>query len=349
MRALVCDEIGSVSLREVADPALDQPGDVVVRITSTTICGSDVGLVHGHIPTVPGFVLGHEYVGVVEQVGAAVTGISVGDRVIGPAAPYCGACATCRRGQIQRCERGGVLGSGKPWGDLGGTMAERLRVPHADRDLVVVPADLTDEQVLFVGDVLSTGWSAVRWGDTGPGDAVVVVGAGPVGLSAVLTARLSGPRRIVAIDPVAARRDLAARLGATDVLDPTDGGDVVERVLELTGGGAETVVEAAGRPDTIEQATRMVAIGGTVGIVGIPGEPVTLPIADLLMRNVTLAQGLGHLGDMDRLVALVAAGTIDATPMVTHRFELDELEQAFAMFASQTDGIVKPVVHVSDA
>ena len=348
MRAFVCEEIGRVALRDVPEPEIQQPTDVVVRIRATTVCGSDLALVHGHLPTEPGFVIGHEYVGVVEEVGDAVTSVSVGDRVIGPAAPYCGACPMCRADQIQRCQRGGVLGSGKPWGDLGGTMAERLRIPWADRDLVVVPDNLSDEQVLFVGDILSTGWSGIRWARTEPGDAVVVIGAGPVGLSAILVATLHGPRRIVALDPIESRRELASRMGATDVLDPTGVDDVVAEVAALTGGGAETVVEAAGRTDTIEQATRMAKVGGTVSVVGIPGEPVTLDFADLVFRNITLAQGLGYLGDMDRLLALIAAGRIDATPMITHRFTFDEMDRAFAMFASQTDGIVKPFVRVSD-
>lgn len=145
MRALVCEEFGQVVVRDVAAPTVEQPTDVVVRVTATTVCGSDVGLVHGHIPTAPGFILGHEYVGVVEAVGDAVRRLRVGQRVVGPAAPYCGVCPSCARDQIQRCEQGGVLGSGAPWGGYGGTQAEQLRVPHADRDLVTVPDALTDE------------------------------------------------------------------------------------------------------------------------------------------------------------------------------------------------------------
>lgn len=343
MRALVCEEIGHVAVRDVPDPTLQDPTDVVVRITTTTVCGSDVGLVHGHIPTTPGFVLGHEYVGVVEEVGQAVGSLRPGQRVVGPAAPYCGACPTCVRGQIQRCERGGVLGSGEPWGGYGGTQAERLRVPHADRDLVAIPDELSDEQVLFVGDILPTGWSAVRWTDIAPGDTLVVLGAGPVGLAAVLTAQLSAPKALVVVDPLADRRELAETLGATVTLDPTRD-DVPRAVAELTGGGADGVVEAAGRADTIAQATQLVRVGGSVAVVGIPPGPVELPIADLLMRNVTLRQGLGHLGDMDRLVALVAAGRLDATPLITHRYTADQLAEAFHDFERQEDGIVKPAI-----
>jgi alcohol dehydrogenase len=343
VRALVCEEFGQVVVREVPDPTIEDSTDVVVRISTTTVCGSDLGLVHGHIPTAPGFILGHEYVGVVEEVGAAVQRLRPGQRVVGPAAPYCGTCPTCAAGQIQRCERGGVLGSGAPWGGFGGTQAERLRVPHADRDLIPVPDGLTDEQVLFVGDILPTGWSAVGWTGVGAGDALVVLGAGPVGLAAALTAELLSPRALVVVDPLPERRDLAARLGATVTLDP-DGEDVATAVAEITGGGADGVVEAAGRADTVLQATQLVRIGGTVAIVGIPPAPVELPIADLLMRNVTLKQGLGHLGDMGRLVALIAAGRLDATPLITHRFTGTELAEAFHAFERQEDGIVKPAI-----
>jgi alcohol dehydrogenase len=343
VRALVCEEFGQVVVRDVPDPTVQDPTDVVVRITTTTVCGSDVGLVHGHIPTAPGFVLGHEYVGVVEEVGAAVRRLQPGQRVVGPAAPYCGTCPTCAAGQIQRCERGGVLGSGEPWGGYGGTQAERLRVPHADRDLVPIPDDLSDEQVLFAGDILPTGWSAVRWTGIEPGDTLVVLGAGPVGLAAVLTAQLVAPRAVIVVDPIADRRKLAETLGATATLDPT-GVDVAAAVAELTGGGAHGVVEAAGRADTVVQATQLVRVGGSVAIVGIPPGPVELPIADLLMRNVTLRQGLGYLGDMDRLVALIAAGRLDATPLITHRFTGEQLADAFHTFERQDDGIVKPAI-----
>jgi alcohol dehydrogenase len=345
MRALVCEELGRIAVREVEEPRLEDPTDVVVRVTTTTVCGSDVALVHGHIPAEPGFVLGHEYVGVVEQVGDGVRRLTVGQRVVGPAAPYCGTCPTCAAGHIQRCERGGVLGSGPSWGGLGGTMAERLRVPHADRDLVAVPDTLTDEQVLFAGDILPTGWSAVTWTGIGPGDALVVVGAGPVGLAAVLAARLRGPRALVVVDPLPERRDLATALGATAVLDPhTD--DVAAAVGDLTAGGPEGVVEAAGRPETVVQATRLVRVGGTVAVVGIPPGPVELPIPELLMRNVTLRQGLGHLGDMGRLVELLRVGRLDATPLITHRYGADGLEQAFHDFEKQADGIIKPAIAI---
>jgi alcohol dehydrogenase len=343
VRALVCEEFGLVVVREVPDPQLEDPTDVVVRITTTTVCGSDVALVHGHIPTAPGFVLGHEYVGVVEEVGSAVRRLRPGQRVVGPAAPYCGTCPTCAAGQIQRCERGGVLGSGAPWGGFGGTQAERLRVPHADRDLVPVPDELTDEQVLFVGDILPTGWSAVRWTEVDPGDVLVVLGAGPVGLAAVLTAQLVSPRTLVVVDPLPERRELATRLGATVALDPTSE-DIAAAVADLTVGGADGVVEAAGRPDTVLQATQLVRVGGTVAVVGIPPVPVELPIADLLMRNVTLRQGLGYLGDMGRLVALIEAGRLDATPLITHRFSGERLAEAFHAFERQEDGIVKPAI-----
>lgn len=197
--------------------------------------------------------------------------------------------------------------------------------------------------MLFAGDILPTGWSAVQWAGIRPGDTLVVLGAGPVGLAAVLTAQLHAPRAVIVVDPLADRRELAATLGASVTLDPTTD-DVAAAVAELTQGGADGVVEAAGRTDTIVQATQLVRVGGSVAVVGIPPGPVELPVADLLMRNVTLKHGLGYLGDTDRIVALIASGQLDATRLITHRFAGDELAEAFHTFERQTDGIIKPII-----
>lgn len=341
MKGLVCEAIGKVSLQEVPVPELHSPTGALVRITMTTICGSDVHLVHGHIPTEPGFVMGHEFVGVVEAVGEAVRRFKPGDRVTGPAAPYCGTCENCRAGQIQRCADGGVLGSGKPWGDLTGTHSEYTLMPHADSNLVRIPDALSDEQVLFVGDILSTGYHGVRQAAVGPGDTVVVMGAGPVGLCAVHTARLFGPQQIIAVDLIGQRLALAKRMGADQILNAAEG-NVVQRVMELTGGhGPEAVVEAVGASTTLRQALQMVRVGGRVSMVGIPGEPMELALPVMFMKNVTLTMGLANLGDMETLIKLIAAGKLDTTPMITHRISLAEIESGFHKFEKQEEGVVK--------
>lgn len=345
MREMFCDALGSVALVDAPDPMIEAPTDVIVRVTATTICGSDVHLVHGHLPTPWGFALGHEYVGVVEQVGGAVTGFRPGDRVVGPAAPWCGRCSSCRRGQRQRCEKGGVLGSGAGWGGLGGAQAELLRVPWADQDLSHVPPGVTDAQALTVGDVLSTGWSAIRNAVTDAGQVVLVLGCGPVGLSAVHTASLHGPRAVIAVDAVPDRLEVARQMGATHTA--LAGDDVSALVAEVTGGrGAEAVVEAVGLPATIALAGEVVAVGGRISVVGIPAAPVELPFAQLLFKNVSIWMGLGDLGAMDELLALIEAGRLDPSPMFTSTRPFAEVEQAFRDMESRAPGVIKTLVTV---
>lgn len=345
MREMYCDAQGSVRLIEAPDPEIQAPTDVIVQVSATTICGSDVHLVHGHLPTPWGFALGHEYVGRVVEVGAAVSQVKVGDRVVGPAAPWCGTCASCRAGQTQRCDRGGVLGSGDAWGGWGGAQAELIRVPWADRDLSIVPEPVTDAQALTVGDVLSTGWTAVSHAVTAPGATVLVLGCGPVGLSAVHTASLYGPRAVIAVDALPDRLEVARALGATHTLAAD--GDVAAQVAELTSGrGAEAVVEAVGLQGTITLAGQVVAVGGRISVVGIPAGPIQLPFADLLFKNVSWWSGLGDLRHMDMLLAMIAQGRLDPTPMFTSQRPFDEIELAFADMANRAPGVVKTLVTV---
>ena len=345
MRAMFCDAKGSVRLTRVADPEIVAPTDVVLKITATTICGSDVHLVEGHVPTPWGFALGHEYVGTVVELGGAVTSLAVGDRVVGPAAPWCSTCPTCRSGQTQRCPRGGVFGSGDAWGGLGGAQAEYLRVPWADQVLSKVPEAVTDAQALAVGDVLSTGWTAVRRTVHAPGGTVVVLGCGPVGLSAVHTAGLHGARRIIAVDTVPDRLSLAQRLGATHtVVANAATGDSIAELTE--GRGADAVIEAAGAPAALATAADCVAVGGHIGVVGIHSAPVELDLADLLFRNVSIWSGLGDLTRMGVLLELIAAGRLDPSPMFTREYPFDAIEQAYAEVAAQGPGVVKTLITV---
>lgn len=346
MKALVLDEGGAVSLQQVPDPEVTDAGDAVVRVTSTSICGSDLHLMHGALPSKPPYVLGHEYVGVVTEVGAGVHGIAVGDRVVGPAAPWCGACAMCRRGQIQLCQRGGVFGSGPTFGGLGGAMAEYLRVPHADTVLSRIPDAVSDEQALLLGDVVSTGMTGVRHATAGPGGVLVVIGCGPVGLSAVHTARLFAPAEIIAVDRVPGRLRVAEQLGATRTIDASSE-DVAAIVGELTGGrGADGVVEAVGLPATIAQAVDLAGVGGRIAVVGIAPGPVELPMPQMLFKNLTLWTGLGDLGHIDTLLDQVARGVLDPSPMITDRVSLDDLVGAIERFSDPANGVVKYAVSV---
>lgn len=342
MRGLVFTELGKIKLQEVEKPVLKNDTDVIVRITTTTICGSDVHLVYGHIPTTPGYVLGHEYVGVVEEVGAKVKNFKPGDRIIGPAAPYCGQCENCKKGNLAQCQNGGIHGSGKEMGDIPGTHADYARVPFADVNLLHVPDNLSDEQVLFVGDIFSTGYHAVEKGRVKPGNTVVIFGAGPVGLCAVQSAKLFNASKIILVGRKnQLRLDIGKKLGATHIIR-TDQCNPLEEIARLTDGrGADVVIEAAGSEIATQQALQCVGIGGVVSLVGLFPGPISLPIHQALMKNITIEMGLGYLGNMKRLLSIIEAGTVDLTPLITQKMSFDDIEEAFRLFEKNPDKVIK--------
>jgi len=339
-------EEGQYAVVEVDDPKLLAPTDVVVDVAATTVCGSDVHIIGGDMGIPLDCPLGHEFVGTIAAVGDAVANLSIGDRVAAPAAPWCGTCRTCRAGQIQRCERGGIFGAGAAFGNLGGAMAEKVRVPWADSCLSVIPAAVTDAQALTVGDILSTGWTAVDRAVSGPGQTLVVLGAGPIGLSAVHTARLAGVRQVIAVDTIPDRLAVATKLGADRVIDPTSE-DVAAVVRDLTfGRGAEAIVEAAGVPATIGAWADLAAIGATVSMVAIPGSPVDIPVGAMQMKNISLWTGLGDLGHMDMFLDLIGTGVLDPTPIFTETVPFADIERAIAEFIDRKDGLIKPLITV---
>lgn len=341
MKGLVFSELHKVELKEVDKPQLLEPGDAIIRVTLTTICGSDLHLIHGHMPTTPGYVVGHEYVGVVEQVGSGVRNFKPGDRVTGPAAPYCGQCDNCRAGYIAHCQRGGVHGSGQEFGGISGTQSEFIRVPFADVNLVHVPDDLTDEQVLFVGDILSTGYFAVEKAEIRAGDSLVIFGAGPVGLCAVNTAKLFGAGQVILVDVDPYRLDMGRKLGATHVIR-ADQENVLEVIGQLTGGkGADAAIEAVGLEATLQQAVRCVGIGGRVSIVGIFGQDVSLPMPEIFFKNIKIQMGLSYLGHMKRLIRMIQSGQLDLTPLITHRMKLGDIQKAYEIFEKRTEPVIK--------
>lgn len=343
MKGIFFPEVGRVEYRDPPDPVLEAPTDVLVRVAATSVCGSDLHIVAGHLTADVGFPLGHEWMGEIYEVGDAVVGFRVGDRVVGPAAPYCGSCRMCRRGQIQVCERGGIFGSGAGMGGLGGAQSELIRAPWADACLTLVPDGVSDAAALAVGDILATGWSGVLEAQVGVGDSLVVLGCGPVGLSAIHTARKqTHATRVIAVDTVPERLAAARDLGADETVVSDEG--ALERIRELTGGGADAIIDAAGANATLQLAFDAARVGGRVVVLGIPARPVEVDFASLLMRNVSLWTGLGRLSTMDALMAGVAEGLLEPEKLFTSERRLAEVPDLYAQMAQGPTGDIKILV-----
>ena len=335
MKALVYHGPGQKSWDTVPDPAPAAPTDIVVRIDTTTICGTDLHILKGDVPAVTdGRILGHEAVGTVTAVGSAVSTLEEGDRVLVPAITSCGRCAYCKRAMPSHCQATG--GIGWIFGHLiDGTQAEYARVPFAETSVHKVPEGVTDEQVLFLADILPTGYEVgVRNGRVKPGDVVVVVGAGPVGLAAIQTASLAGAASIIALDMADSRLEHARRFGA-DVTINAAGADAEQQVTALTDGGlgADVAIEAVGTPGTFDICTRVVRPGGTVANIGVHGAPTTLHLEDLWIKNVTITTGLVDGTTVPMLLQLVRSGKIAAEMFGTHDFPLHDMMAAYDTFA----------------
>src|SRR4051812_37730902 len=336
MKALVYHGPGQRTWETVPDPELLEPTDAIVRIDSSTICGTDLHILKGDVPeVVPGTILGHEAVGTVVETGAAVTTIGPGDRVLVSCITSCGRCRFCKEGKYGLCTGGGgwILGH-----LIDGLQAEYARVPFADTSVYKVPDRLTDEQVLFLADILPTAYEVgVLNGRLEPGDTIVIVGAGPIGLATIMTAKLYTPGRIVAIDLADSRLEWAKEFGA-DVTINSGSEDAIARVMELTGGlGADVAVEAVGLPETFELCTEIVRPGGHVANVGVHGHPATLHLEKLWIRDVTMTTGLVDTTTTPRLLKLIDEGRLDPTPFATHRFPLGESMSAYDTFAAAAE------------
>jgi alcohol dehydrogenase len=336
MKALVYHGPGQRSWDSVPDSTILDPADAVVRIDSTTICGTDLHILKGDVPEVrPGTVLGHEAVGTVMEVGAAVTTIAPGDRVLVSCITSCGRCRYCREGHYGLCTGGG----GWIFGHLiDGLQAEYARVPFADTSVYKVPEGLTDDQVLFLADIMPTAYEVgVLNGRVVPGDTVAIVGAGPIGLAAIMTARLHTPGRIVAIDLADSRLEKALEFGA-DVAVNNGGDDAIARIKDLTGGeGADVAIEAVGVPETFELCTELVRPGGRVANVGVHGHSATLHLERLWIRDVMITTGLVDTNTTPRLLKLIEGGRLDPTVFATHRFPLGESEGAYDVFSAAAE------------
>jgi alcohol dehydrogenase len=334
MKALVYHGPGSKSWEDVPDATVQDPTDVVVKVDTTTICGTDLHILHGDVPAVTdGRILGHEAVGTVTAVGGAVTGFAAGDRVLVPAITRCGRCAYCQRGMPSHCQT--VGGIGWIFGHLiDGTQAELVRVPYADTSLYKVPEGVSDDQAIFLADSLPTGYEVgVLAGRVRPGQTVAVVGAGAVGLSAILTTGLWGASKVIAVDTDKFRLTKALEFGATDAVEAGDG--AVAEVLALTDGpGVDVSIEAVGYPETLRTAAALVRPGGTIANIGVHGVPVELPMQDMWIQNVTLTMGLVDTVSIPTLLTMVASGRIPSERMGTHRFTFDQIDEAYEVFGN---------------
>jgi alcohol dehydrogenase len=334
MKALVYHGPGQKSWEDVPDATVQEPTDVVVRVDTTTICGTDLHILHGDVPAVTdGRILGHEAVGTVTAIGDAVKGFSVGDRVLVPAITKCGRCEYCQRGMPSHCQT--VGGIGWIFGHLiDGTQAEFVRVPYADTSLYAVPDQVANEQAIFLADALPTGYEVgVLAGRVRPGHAVAVVGAGAVGLSAILTTGLWGASWVIAVDSNKFRLEKALDFGATDTVEAGPG--TAADVLALTDGlGVDVSIEAVGYPETLLTAASLVRPGGTIANIGVHGAPVELPMQDMWIKNVTVTMGLVDTVSIPTLLRMVGSGRIPAEKMGTHSFTFDEVDQAYEVFGN---------------
>jgi threonine dehydrogenase-like Zn-dependent dehydrogenase len=334
VRAVVFREPGRVEVDDVPEPRLEHPEDAIVRVSVSAICGSDLHFFHGKAPLEPGESMGHEAVGVVEEIGDRVTSLSVGDRVAAAFSIACGTCWFCRSAQTQLCEDARILGAGLFGGSLGGAQAERVRIPHADVNLLPLPDGIDDERGVFLGDALSTAFHAAEAAAIRPGETVAVVGAGPVGYLSASSARLHEPAEVIAIDLDAERLALVATVGALPV-------NAVERnpqsaVFERTGGrGADVVIEAVGSPAAFERALDVVRRGGRVVVVGMyASEVVSAQLGVWWARAIDVRfTGLCPVhGVWRRAMAEVERGRLDPLPLVSHRLPLEEAPAGYGLF-----------------
>jgi alcohol dehydrogenase len=343
MQALVYHGPGHKAWEEVPEPEITDDGDVIVRVDATTICGTDLHILAGDVPEVhPGRILGHEAVGTVVEAGDGVHTLAPGDRVLVSCISACGTCQFCRQGRYGQCLAGGgwVLGH-----TIDGTQAEYVRVPFADTSTFRIPAGVTDEEALMLADILPTGYEVgVLAGGVRPGDVVAIVGAGPVGLSAITCAQLFSPSHIVAIDRSDARLDAAKQFGA-DVTVNNSREDPLAVIRELTGRlGADVSIEAVGTAATFELAVSLIRPCGRIANIGVHGRAATLHLEDAWMKDITITTGQVDTSSTATLMHLVSSGQIDVKRFVTHHFSLDEFDEAYDVFARAADTAALKVI-----
>ena len=349
MKALVFHGVNDIRVDEVPRPHAGV-GEAVIRTTLTTICGTDLHIVRGEYPVKPGLIIGHEPVGVIEELGPGVTGFEVGDRVLVGAITPCGQCRACLSGQLSQCGHGEgyeAIGGWRFGNTINGAQAEYLLVPHAQANLAKIPDELTDEQVVLLADIASTGFSGAESGNVRIGDAVVVFAQGPIGLCATAGAKLMGASLIIGVDSDETRLDMSRRLGADVTLNHLEV-DVVEKVKRLTGGGADVAIEALGTQETFENALRCLRPGGTLSSLGVYSGKLQVPYdafaAGIGDYRITTTLCPGGKERMRRLMEVVKGGRVDFTPLLTHTFSLDEIKEGYRVFGERIDGALKVAI-----
>lgn len=331
MQGLVYGGPGIIELKNIPVPKIVKPTDAIVKITKTTICGTDLGIFHGKTPSVlPGTTLGHEGVGVVEEVGPAIRNFKKGDHVIISCITADGTCEYCKKQMYSHCEDGGwILGH-----LINGTQAEYVRIPHADNSLYAIPAGADEEALVMLSDILPTGHEiGVINGCVKPGDTIAIVGAGPVGMAALLTAQFYSPAIIYMIDVDENRLDLATKMGATHTINSANE-DAVKRIMSETKDGVDVSIEAVGIPDTFDICQNIVRPGGHLANVGVHGKKVDLQLQDLWIKNITITTGLVNTNTTPMLLKTVTSGKLQPAQLITHHFKLDNILEAYKVFGN---------------
>jgi alcohol dehydrogenase len=331
MKALVYDGPGKIDVKEVPVPKIKKPTDALVRITKTTICGTDLGIIKGKVPTVqPGTTLGHEGVGVIEEVGTAVRNFKKGDRVIISCITSDGTCEYCKKGMYAHCEDGGwILGH-----LINGTQAEYVNIPHADNSLHHIPKGSDEEALVMLSDILPTGYEiGVLNGRVKPGDTIAIVGSGPIGMSALLTAQFYSPAKIYMIDLDNNRLATAKKFGATDIIN-SETEDAVKKIMAETKDGVDVAIEAVGVPATFDLCQNMIRPGGNIAVVGVHGHSVDFQLQKLWIQNITLTTGLVSTFTTPMLLKNVASGKLEPKKLITHHFKMADILQAYKVFGN---------------
>ncbi|MBO9657773.1 MAG: glutathione-dependent formaldehyde dehydrogenase [Chitinophagaceae bacterium] len=383
MRAAVFHKVGDISVDNVDDPRIEHPEDIILRVTSTAICGSDLHIYDGFVPQLRDEVLGHEFMGIVEETGPAVTRVKKGDRVVVPFTIACGSCFFCSQGFHPNCmhsnpekygpegdllkgKGGGMFGYTDLYGGYNGGQAEYVRVPFANSGPRIIPEDLSDDQVLFLTDIFPTGWSAVKWGKVKAGDDVVIFGSGPVGLMAQKAAWLHGARRVIAVDPLEYRLDKARTVNSVETLNANDD-DLLEKIRSMTNGrGADVAIDAVGMEASrsflekakavlnaekgtmkvLELCTEAVRRSGTIGVVGVYASPYdNFPVHRIFDKGLIMqfGQAQTHVY-IDQCFELVRSGKVTLNDIITHKLPLSQAAEAYDMFKHKTDDCVKVVM-----
>ncbi|HEX6731893.1 MAG TPA: alcohol dehydrogenase catalytic domain-containing protein [Pyrinomonadaceae bacterium] len=349
MRATVFHGKDQIRVEEVEKPRAGA-GEAVIRVTLTTICGTDLHIVRGEYPVKPGLIIGHEPVGVIEELGAGVTGYEIGERVLVGAITPCGQCNACLSGHLSQCGHGEgyeALGGWRFGNKINGAQAEYLLVPHAQANMARIPTELTDEQVVLLADIASTGLSGAESAQIKIGDSVVVFAEGPIGLCATAGAKLMGAALIIGVDGDSNRLSMARQLGADVVLDYREV-DVVAEVKKLTGGGADVAIEALGTQQTFEGALRCLRPGGTLSSLGVYSGKLEVPYdafaAGIGDHRIVTTLCPGGKERMRRLIEIVRHGRLDLTPLLTHTFPLDEIVEAYKLFGERREGVLKVAI-----